>query len=86
MATPQQVQTLADLCSNTNAPILRSDNAAVIDGLSANCAATLIDNINAAWNGWEQACRYEDEDMQAYYMKYVFALNKCLGEIRKIRT
>jgi len=73
MATPEQ----------TNA-ITRSVNHIVTDDLRNTTIANLMDSINAAWNGWEAACKFEDEGMQDYYMKYVNVLSDSLKKIRNI--
>ena len=52
--------------------------------LRATMLATLMDGIHAAWNGWEQACKFEDEGLQLYYMNYVITLEGCLRKIKKI--
>lgn len=56
----------------------------VTDDLRSTMVANLMDGLHAAWNGWEQACKFEDEGMQTYYMKYVITLQGCLEKIKKI--
>lgn len=51
--------------------------------LRATTIANLTDAINAGWNGWEQACKMEDEGLQNYYMKYVLVLHDTLKKVRK---
>lgn len=82
MAAPNNV---TDLLNNalTNEDRLRSDSNVITCDLYVNCCSTLIDDINAAWNGWEQACKFQDEDKQAYYMKYIVILQETLNKIRK---
>lgn len=55
----------------------------VTDDLRATIIANLMDGINAAWNGWECACRFQDEGMQSYYMKYINVLSNTLEKVRK---
>jgi len=45
--------------------------------------ANLQDGIQAGWNGWEQACKFQDDGLQAYYMKWVTELHKTLEKIKK---
>ena len=54
------------------------------DDLRAVTIGNLMDGINAAWNGWEQACKFEDEGLQTYYMKYINLLSNTLEKVRKI--
>jgi len=56
----------------------------VVDDLRATLLGNLMDGIHAAWNGWEQACKFEDEGMQSYYMKYVITLQHTMDKIKKI--
>lgn len=69
-----------DLIQNDS---LRNDSDVISDTLFSNCCATLIDDINAAWNGWESACKFQDELKQDYYMKYIVILQDALQKIRK---
>lgn len=62
---------------------LRNDSNIISDTLFSNCCATLIDDINAAWNGWDSACKFEDVVKQDYYMKYIVILQDSLAKIRK---
>ena len=59
-------------------------NTIFTDDLRTTTIANCLDGINAAWNGWEQACKFEDEGLQTYYMKYITLLNSTLEKARKI--
>jgi len=76
---------MIDVATNTSStPVqTRRSNAFMHDELRTNTISNLLDGINAAWNGWELACKYEDEAMQIYYMKYVSSLNGVLEKVRK---
>jgi len=54
------------------------------DNFAVNIAIHLKDDIHAAWNGWELACKYEDEALQDYYMKYIRLLGETLAKIKKL--
>lgn len=51
--------------------------------LRTTVIANLNDAIQAGWNGWEQACKMEDEGLQNYYMKYVLTLHDTMKKVRK---
>lgn len=74
MATPSQALGLSSTRAQTDA--LTCD-------LRTTVIANLMDAINAAWNGWESACKFDDEDMQDYYMKYINTLSDTLKKVRK---
>jgi len=80
MADPRQVAAL----STDMAILSRRDDSPFTDDLKSVVTGNLIDGINAAWNGWETACKMEDEGMQTYYMKYVITLHATLEKVRKI--
>ena len=61
----------------------RSESAPVTDDLRTTIIANLMDGLHAAWNGWEAACKFEDEDQQDYYMKYIHTLSDTLKKVRK---
>lgn len=80
MAAPQPI----DNYENDNTmDTLRNDSDIIADNLFSNCCATLIDDINAAWNGWESACKFQDDNKASYYMKYIVILQDALEKIRK---
>jgi len=51
--------------------------------LKKNLLATLHDNLNCAWNSWELACKFDDEDKQELYMKYVTSINDLMKKVRR---
>jgi len=75
MADPRQLDILSD--NRTIASPVQCD-------LRNEVVANLRDSINAAWNGWEQASKFEDDGMQTYYMKYIKTLMDCLEKVKKI--
>jgi hypothetical protein len=79
--------TLNDLANEVNTrPVFaakRIDTSPVTDDLRATAIANLMDNINLAWNGWEMACNFEDDKLQAYYMKYVRDFSALLEKVKK---
>lgn len=78
MATPSQSLGLL-----TPTLATRASNGVVTDDLKTVTIGNLMDGINAAWNGWEAACKFEDEDMQDYYMKYINLLSDVVRKVRK---
>lgn len=91
MADPRQVEDATytydgeDFPRPTTATITRvnSDNP-FIDDLKPVLIGNLMDAINAAWNGWEAACKCEDEGLQTYYMKFVVTCHATLEKVKKI--
>lgn len=79
MAAPQEGY---DLTANRAA---RSDNELVSDNIIGDCNIAMFDNINAAWNGWETACKFQDEDLAAYYMKIIVIMNDGLQKLRRVK-
>jgi len=55
----------------------------ITDDLRSTVIANMMDSINAAWNGWEASCKFEDEAMQDYYMKYINVLSDTIKKVRK---
>jgi len=60
-------------------------NNIMSDNFNSTLVSQLKEQIHAAWNGWESACRFEDEDLQGVYMKYIRLLGDTLEKIKKIR-
>lgn len=51
--------------------------------LKGNLLSTLSDHLHCAWNGWEMAVKFEDEERQDYYMKFVVSLHDQIKKVRK---
>jgi len=49
------------------------------DSVRTDLLGNLHDTIHAAWNGWEAACKFEDEAQQDFYMKII----SCCGDLMK---
>lgn len=76
----------------TDAPVTRAANAEAnpfqcdaTGCLKANLLNTLADSLNAAWNGWEMACKYKDDDMMEYYMRFVNLIYETQKKVKKIQ-
>jgi len=62
---------------------LRRPTSNLSDDLNTTIIANLVDGIYAAWNGWDQAAKFQDEGLMAYYMKYIHVLNTTLEKVKK---
>lgn len=61
----------------------RTETNSFTCGLKNAVIGNLMDSIHAAWNGWEAACKFEDEEMQDFYMKFINTLSDTLKKVRK---
>jgi len=66
----------------TGGPV-RRDNPVFNDNVAVEMLGSLSDALHAAWNGWETACKYQDEDRQDYYMKIVRLCDDTMKKIKK---
>lgn len=53
------------------------------DDLRHTIIANIKDMINQSFAGWEQACRFEDEGMQNYYMNFIRILTTTLEKVKR---
>lgn len=84
--------TLEDVCNAKSEeefcncePTIRRPNTIMRDNLVTNMLSTLHDSTCAAWNGWEQACKFESPEQQDYYMKLVSIIQKFKTDLQKIK-
>jgi len=54
------------------------------DSVVKNLLESCNDSIRAAWNGWEAACKFEDEDKQEYYMRIIVNVSDLVKKLRKL--
>lgn len=72
--------------ANTQTPVfatVRRPNPVFNDNVAVELLSNLSDALHAAWNGWETACKYEDEDRQDYYMKVIRLCDDTMKKIKK---
>jgi hypothetical protein len=53
------------------------------DEISNNLISNFDDAIRAAWNGWEQACKFKNEEMQDYYMQIIRDCSSWQKKVKK---
>lgn len=61
----------------------RRPTAVFNDNVVIELLGGLSDALHAAWNGWETACKYEDEERQEYYMKIIRLCDDTQKKIKK---
>jgi len=93
MADPRQIQDLTyeyngeEFPRPTTGAITRNDSDnPFVDDLKPVLLGNLMDALNAAWNGWEQACKSEDEGLMAYYMNFVILCQATREKVKKIKN
>lgn len=72
--------------ANTQTPAIatvRRPNPVFNDNVAVELLSNLSDALHASWNGWETACKYEDEDRQDYYMKVIRLCDDTMKKIKK---
>jgi len=62
---------------------VRRPNPVFNDNVAVELLGNLSDALHAAWNGWETACKYEDEERQEYYMKVIRLCDDTMKKIKK---
>lgn len=68
---------------STTMPIGRRPNPVFNDNVAVELLGNLSDALHAAWNGWETACKYQDEERQEYYMKVIRLCDDTMKKIKK---
>jgi len=66
----------------TGGPVRRPDPV-FNDTISTELLGNLSDALHAAWNGWETACKFQDEERQDYYMKIIRLCDDTMKKIKK---
>lgn len=78
---PRNVPDAEDNSDHPTATVRRPDRI-FSDNIRIELLGNLSDTLHAAWNGWDLACKYEDENLQEYYMKFI---RLCDDTSRKIK-
>lgn len=96
MATPEQIQSLEQnmLRHDVNGnPLPRTVATKSLpnghatpfeETFALDVHSTISDCLSAAWNGWETAVKFHDDEKQDYYMKYIKALSEFMIKFRKL--
>jgi len=64
---------------------VRRPDPVFADEVAAELLGGLSDALHAAWNGWELACKYTDEDKAEYYMKIIRLCDDTMKKLKKIQ-
>lgn len=68
----------------TEHPVVKRPTELFKDDVAYNLIISVEDSTRAAWNAWEMACKYKDEEKQDYYMKIIVECGNFMKKIRKL--
>lgn len=54
------------------------------DDLKPSIIADIDNHIQEAWKGWRQAVKFEDENLQDYYLRIVNVLSDTKRKIKRV--
>lgn len=63
----------------------KHEDVCIRDDIKNNLLGSLSDTLHAAWNGWEQACKFDCEEGQDYYMKIVRLCDDTMKKVKKLQ-
>lgn len=55
------------------------------DTIATELLGQLSDALHAAWNGWEAACKFQDEERQNYFMSVIRLCDDTSKKIKKLQ-